>query len=342
MDRRVTTPQRCSRVWRNNAVFVSMRLMRTSTLFLLVLGPSALLASVACGSSSPHSGFDPVDPNMTGFGSSGTSGSSIGGTSGASGTSGGGNQAGCSDAAKLVYVVSEDDELFSFAPDKLAFAKIGDLNCPSDGASPNSMAVDRTGTAWVNYSDGALYKVSTTDASCTKTTYEPLQGGFQRFGMAFATNGATSMDETLYVVGIEGTDSGQGLAKIDLSTMTLTKIGDFSGDLQGQGAELTGTGDGRLFGFFTTQPDATLAEINVSDGSTTNPTDLNGVNTGSAWAFSFWGGDFWFYTSNGAPSIVTRKQSSTDGSLSTAKDDVGGFRIVGAGVSTCAPTTPPR
>ena len=123
--------------------------------------------------------------------------------------------------------------------------------------------------------------------------------------------------------------------------MTLTKLGDFSGDLQGQGAELTGTGDGRLYGFFTTQPDATLAQIDKNTGATTGETSLNGVNTGSAWAFSFWGGDFWFYTSSGAPSTVTRKQTSTDGNLSTAKDDVGGFRIVGAGVSTCAPTTPP-
>jgi hypothetical protein len=119
--------------------------------------------------------------------------------------------------------------------------------------------------------------------------------------------------------------------------MTLTKLGDFSGDLQGKGAELTGTGDGRLFGFFTTQPNAKLAEIDKTSGATSNETTLTGVNTGTAWAFSFWGGDFWFYTSFGGPSTVTRKQSSTDGNLSTAKDDVGGFRIVGAGVSTCAP-----
>ena len=36
------------------------------------------------------------------------------------------------------------------------------------GATPNSMAVDRSGTAWVNYSDGRLFKVSTKDAKCTK------------------------------------------------------------------------------------------------------------------------------------------------------------------------------
>ena len=115
------------------------------------------------------------------------------------------------------------------------------------------------------------------------------------------------------------------------------------GNLAGKGAELTGTGDGRLYGFFTTQPNATLAEIDRAKGSTSNDKSLDGVNTGNAWAFSFWGGDFWFYTSDGVnPSRVTLLQTSASGAISVAKSDVGGFRIVGAGVSTCAPTAPPK
>ena len=255
----------------------------------------------------------------------------------------GGNQDGCSEAAKLVYVVSDSNELYSFTPNTTTFTLIGTLACPSGGATPNSMAVDRSGNAWVNFSDGGLFKVSTSNASCQATAFQKLQSGFQRFGMAFATNSATSQEETLYVVGIEGTNGGKGLAKIDLGSMKLTTIGDFSGALRGQGAELTGTGDGRLFGFFTTQPYATLAQIDKATAATTADQALNGVNTGNAWAFSFWGGDFWFYTSPGAvPSTVTRKQTSTDGKISTAKQDVGGFRIVDASVSTCAPTAPPR
>ncbi|HSO35287.1 MAG TPA: hypothetical protein VLT33_22315 [Labilithrix sp.] len=313
--------------------------------FLIVAAPLfvAIGAAFACSSASPKSGFTNDNASGSGgFGSSGTSGSlGSSGTSGASG--GGGNQTGCSEAAKLVYVVSDSNELYSFKPDTTTFTLIGTLSCPSGGATPNSMAVDRSGTAWVNFSDGGLFKVSTGDASCQATAFEKNQSGFQRFGMAFATNSATSQDETLYVVGIEGVNGGKGLAKIDLGTMKLTTIGDFSGSLRGQGAELTGTGDGRLYGFFTTEPDATLALINKATGATSADQDLNGVNTGQAWAFSFWGGDFWFYTSPGAvPSTVTRKQASSDGSLSVAKQDVGGFRIVGAGVSTCAPTAPPR
>jgi len=38
------------------------------------------------------------------------------------------------------------------------------------------------------------------------------------------------------------------------------------------------------------------------------------------------GGDFWFYTAvKPAFSVLTRKQSSTDGNISTVKQDVGGF-----------------
>ena len=173
---------------------------------------------------------------------------------------------------------------------------------------------------------------------------EPGQADFAKFGMAFSSNAEGSADETLYISGLEFlAGGGKGFGKIDLKTMKVTMLGDYSGNLAGEGAELTGTGDGRLFGFFTTQPDATVAEIDKSNGATSGNKSLEGVSTGNAWAFSFWGGDFWFYTSDGvSPSRVTRLKTSSDGKLEVAKPDVGGFRIVGAGVSTCAPTAPPK
>lgn len=254
-----------------------------------------------------------------------------------------GNDLGCSEEAKLVYVVSAERDLYSFTPNKGLFTKIGTLRCPAGGAEPSSMAVDRSGTAWVNYVDGSLFKVSTKDASCTATPFAPGQHGFVRFGMAFATDSPSSTKETLYVAGNDDAGSfGSGLAKIDLGTFTLSPLGQYSGALRGLGAELTGTGDGRLFGFFTSEPNATLAQLDAKIGATSGNKPLNGVSTGNFWAFSFWGGDFWFYTgTTDAPSTVTRLKTSGDGSLTIAKQDVGGFSIVGAGVSTCAPTTPP-
>ncbi len=303
---------------------------------------AGLLASLGCSGSSSGSGFDPNNPNGTGGGGGGNgNGGGLGGSGGPAGD-GGATSTDCSDAAKLVYVVSAENDLYSFAPADSKFTKIGTLDCSAGSASPNSMAVDRSGTAWVNFDDGNLFKVSTADAHCTSTAFKPNQHGFMKFGMAFSSNSAGSTDESLFVVGLNGLGTGQGLAKIDLATMALDLVGDFSGSLKGKGAELTGTGDGKLFGFFTTNPSATLAEITKGTGQTPTPISLKGVNTGLAWAFSFWGGDFWYYTSDGiSPSTVTRQKTSADGSIAVSVDDVGGFRIVGAGVSTCAPTKPP-
>jgi hypothetical protein len=274
-----------------------------------------------------------------------TSSSSGGGSIGGKIKDGGADTSDCAESAGVPYVVSAQDDLYSFEPDKGRFTKIGHLSCPAPaGITPNSMAIDRSGTAWVNYTDGSLFKVSTTDASCQATSYQPGPN-FSKMGMAFAKN-AKSKTETLYVVGLDSNDSkiGKGFGIIDLTTMKLTMLGDFSGDLAGRGAELTGTGDGKVFGFFTTKPDASLAQINSTNGATSNTTSLTSVDTGESWAFSFWGGDFWFYTSPGktTPSKVTRLARSKDDALSVTLQDVGGFRIVGAGVSTGAPIEPPK
>jgi hypothetical protein len=301
----------------------------------------SFLALVACSGSSPSSGFqDKPAGSEKGFGDGNDDGS-LGSSDGTTTDSAGANTVGCSEEAKQVYVVSEQYDLHRFEPDKLTFTKIGRLACPANGATPNSMAVDRSGTAWVNYSDGRLFKVSTKDATCTATSFAPGQAGMTKFGMAFASNAAGSQDETLFVSGIQDSmfgGAGKGLARIDLSTLKLTAVSDYDGALTSMGAELTGTGDGRLYGFFTTFPDATLARIEKASASTSENRALEGVFTGTAWAFSFWGGDFWFYTSSGQPSSVTRLHAKT-GELEVVKPDVGGFRIVGAGVSTCAPLT---
>lgn len=259
-------------------------------------------------------------------------GSSSGGSSSSGGFGTQPDAGGCSEAAKLVYVVSAENELYSFQPQTLAFTKVGRLNCPTI-ESPNSMAVDRAGYAWGNFTGGSLFKVSTKDATCTATPFQTGQAGFRRFGMAFSTEAAGGTSETLYVVGIsDDLTTGKGLAKIDLNTFELTTLGDFSGTSRGQGAELTGTDDAKLFGFFTTSP-ASLAEIDKASGATSNVKNLDGVETGEAWAFSFWGGDFWFYTSpaQGAPTSVTRLAASGDGSLQVVKQDFGNFGIFASG-----------
>ena len=237
-------------------------------------------------------------------------------------------------------MLTTSDSIYSFDPGAMKFEFIGALSCGT-AARPNSMAVDRSGIAWVNYTDGSLFKVNTRNAACESTPFRSGQPGFNKFGMAFASDAAGSREETLYVVSL----SGEGFAKIDRTTFELVRLGDFSGDLAKKGAELTGTGEGKLFGFVSTDPAATLAQIDKATGATSEARPLTSVNTGLDYAFSFWGGDFWFYTagdgSGSATSRVTQYKLSTTRQLTVVNPSVG-FRIVGAGVSTCAPVVPPK
>ncbi|HEY1959342.1 MAG TPA: hypothetical protein VGH28_27205 [Polyangiaceae bacterium] len=249
---------------------------------------------------------------------------------------------GCSDAAKLVYTIATDNVLRSFNPATLQFKTIGTLNCGTF-ESPNSMAVSRDATAYVNMSDGTLWKVSTTDASCQPTSYQLDQSNRRIRGMGFSSDVVQGTAETLYTcTADDSSGNGGGLAKIALPSFQLTPIGDYSNGLGGNECELTGTGNAQLFGFFATLSPPKLAEIDKASAATPSPITLTGVDTTLAYAFSFWGGDFWFYTQgNGIGSTVTHYAYATTKTFSTAIADTG-FTIVGAGVSTCAPVSPPN
>ncbi|WP_146652359.1 hypothetical protein [Labilithrix luteola] len=250
----------------------------------------------------------------------------------------------CAEDTKDVFVISAENSLYQFHPPTLEFKSLGTLNCPTNGATPTSMAVDRTGIAWVRHSDGSIWKVSTVDRACQPTNFAPPLHSFTKFGMGFASETAGSSNEALFLSDSEG----GGLGKLDLSTLAVRSIGNYTGDLLGKPAELTGTGEGKLYGFFATSP-AQVAEISKGTGEIVSAKVLTEVNAGDAWAFSFYGGDFYIYTNaingagpplGGGGSDVTRYRPS-DGSVQVVKSKVG-FKIVGAGVSTCAPTSLPK
>ena len=163
--------------------------------------------------------------------------------------------------------------------------------------------------------------------------------------MGFSTSSKGGSNEQLFL----SDNGGSGLAKLDTGTLKLSFVGSYTGALAGKTSELTGTGDGKLYGFFVTAP-AQVAEISKGTGDVLSTKELPGVYAGNGWAFSFYAGDFYIYTSSegnaggpprsGAGSDVTRYRPS-DGSIEIVKPKVG-FKIVGAGVSTCAPTEGPR
>ncbi len=262
---------------------------------------------------------------------------------------------GCSEAAQLVYVLSDTNELYSFRPNLRQFTRVGPLRCPTT-LRPNSMAIDRDAIAWVNYIDpspmpmgppGVIYRVDTADATCTAAQPIALPQEFRQLGMGFSTAGMGRTDEALFIVGTGASSARNsvGLGRIDPATGSLARVGAFSGDLRGYNAELTGTGDGRLFGFFITTP-VQVAEIDPASAVIRSARSLPEVERPSDWAFSFWGGAFYLYTvpsstaQPGRTSNVTRYRPSDDSVDPGYMTDIG-FRIVGAGVSTCAPLAAP-
>ncbi|MFT3765805.1 MAG: hypothetical protein QM820_09840 [Minicystis sp.] len=255
------------------------------------------------------------------------------------GSGAGGGTPGCAAETQFVYTLTADNELYRFNPPTLEFTLVGVLDCPTAFASPYSMAVDRDGHAWSVFTDGSLFTIDTKNAHCTATSFAPGQHGFLTFGMGFSANAPGSSAETLFVTDSAlGSGSTQGLAKIDTQTMVLTPIAAY--DKIAARAEMTGTGDARLFGAFEGSP-YVVAEIDKPTAhilSQAPQTAINYAPGSSNFAFAFWGGDFWLFVGPGFSTDVFRYRPS-DGTtvLMTTVPQV----IVGAGVSTCAPIKPP-
>lgn len=260
---------------------------------------------------------------------------------------GGGNSDGCSEEAKLVYVLSLEGDIYSFAPADKVFTKLAPLKCKSpEGISlvPVSMAVDRSAVAWVNMRDpnqvelDRLYKVNTKTGACTPPKVQAGMGG-----MGLSLNAGSKDQETLFVVSEGKTPGAPGVSRVDVAKETITPINDMPNPFD---LELTGTGDGKLFALLIDTPLA-VAEMNKTSLAFTGRFNLPQVEEPLApmFAFSFWGGDFYIYTATStAPTQTTNvtRYRPSDKSVNTAYMRSIGFHIVGAGVSTCAPTTSPK
>jgi hypothetical protein len=254
----------------------------------------------------------------------------------------------CPDAGStLIYLMTSQNVLVSFYPPTGTFTTIGTLMCPDPGTDiPFSMAVDRAGIAYVLFESGHLFRVSTRTAVCVPTKFVPGQAFPPQFGMGFSANveadGGGDAGETLYI----GSDPGwavnmpapSSLGTLDTASFTATSVAAFAPVILQP--ELTGTGAGKLYGFWASSQtaSASIVEIDKGTSAVTTLATLPGIAFGAGWAFAFWGGDFYTFTApggTGSSSIVTRYRPS-DGSLvqvATAP----GLTIVGAGVSTCAP-----
>jgi hypothetical protein len=241
---------------------------------------------------------------------------------------------------QYIYVVSEENELYSYYPPTAEFTDVGTINCPAPaGDTPFSMAVDRQGNAYVVFQQGDLFHVSMKTAACEATPFVPNQHGFVNFGMGFVANQGDA-GETLFVVPDTMRGQPSVLATIDLTSFKLNEVASFANPAI-SAAELTGTGDGKLYGFFvqdTMAPPSFIVQIDPQNADILEQFTLNGDIQGTAWAFGFWGGNFYRFTApDGVTSVVTEYSPST-GTTTQVATAPQGVLLVGAGVSTCAPT----
>jgi len=243
----------------------------------------------------------------------------------------------------LIYLVDDGNRLISFNPRdmKYEFKVIGRLSCSAgrgfDGstATPFSMSVDRDGQAWVLYSSGEIFWVDTKDASCKPNTFQKAQMGFQLFGMGFVSDAEGSDQETLFIGGGGYSERTRGdLGSVDSAALTVKKIGPLR--LNGQSTpELTGTGKGELYGYFPGDR-AFIAQIDKATGNnlrTWNVSTSSGTPT--AWAFAHWGGLYFMFIETSSSSAAVYMFDPATGMTKKLMNSP--YRIVGAGVSTCAP-----
>ncbi|HWO17603.1 MAG TPA: hypothetical protein VNO30_02465 [Kofleriaceae bacterium] len=248
---------------------------------------------------------------------------------------------GCPDEAKLIYAVDQNRKLLQFNPMTKTFNDLGTLPCqPSSSATPFSMGIARDATAWVLYNNGELFRVETkNNLACTKSAWVPNTNGLKVFGMGFSTDQVGGQADSLFIAGGSGPSTGGSstLARVNLTTFQATNVRTVAG-----WPELTGTGNAELWGFFpqTTTMSARIGKLDKTTGSEVQmfpETVLNDSSQPSAWAFAFHGGSFWVFLQKSNEQQTYVYQFSTATGAMVGKTDSGGRKIVGAGVSTCAP-----
>jgi hypothetical protein len=314
--------------------------------------PAVCVADLGCRDCDPRSPRICVDGDVVACAADGTFGGVLedcGDLGCGGGTCGAGA---CGAGARTIYVVTSDDELMSFDPAMGAhtFTSIGRLQCPAGpewaergggAASPYSMAVGRHGSAWVLYTSGELFEVSTADASCRPTSFVPGRGGFKLFGMGFVSDPG-STEEQLFIAGGTVEAPGQGnLARLtsDHAAVEL-RAPLVRGEFQ---PELTGTGNGELWAYYPGQQGSFVARLDPASAQLVTRAPLPplaGIPVG--WAFAHWGGRFYVFVSDiqvggsGATQHRVLRVDPATGAVDVVRSGLG-FKVVGAGVSTCAP-----
>lgn len=265
-------------------------------------------------------------------------------------------QSECPEETQLIYLVDDQGNLLSFDPrdEAFTFEVLGALVCPAapplagwgtaSAARPNSMGVDRSGTAWIAWTSGEIFHVPVRDPDrCEPSAWTPQTGGFERFGMGFVSDTPGSSAETLFLSGGTVADLAvhlpSRLATLDPTWFTFTPRGSLP--QTENNAELTGTGAAELYGYIPGEEVNQVARIDKDSGGFEDAWPLPPLGGPiRSWAFAHWGDRFYLFVSVDEPAAgVVAQVLRFDRETGTTQVVVAEhpYRVVGAGVSTCAP-----
>ncbi len=236
----------------------------------------------------------------------------------------------CQSTSDLIYVLDKNSSTLStFDPDSLALTTLGTLDCDT-WSTPASMGVARDGSAYVRFGDQEVFSIDLTTLACTSTHYSDRATGFGAFGMGFATESAHTWRDQLFVA------NSHQLARVDPATWQLNTLGTLPSQ-----AELTGTGNGELWGVLPLESPLSVVELDHATGSVLQTIrvgttlDISNLDT---FAFAAWDGDFYLFVRHyGMGSSTEVYRIERTGRITKVVDELG-LNVVGAGVSTCAPT----
>lgn len=197
-----------------------------------------------------------------------------------------------------IYVLSDEAELYAYDPVADAFSYVLGPVCATTGR-PYSMAVDPRGRAWILYADTRRIQLFDLLAPgpCTDSGFLPTHPDFPLFGMGFVSPDADADCASLFVHSYSGSGpfaEGPGLGRLGVALGSPLAVRELA-RTDFDGAEVSGTGDGRVFSFGGISP-AKLTEYERTTGAVLETLPLTGLPRTNASAFAFFAGDFYFFT----------------------------------------------
>ena len=234
----------------------------------------------------------------------------------------------CVESSDLIYTVDKNTQnMYLFDPNSSSFSLLGSLPCDDWGweGDPGSMGVSRNGFAYVRYSGGLLYEVDLTDLSCRESRFS--EHNFGAYGMGYATNHGNTWQDQLYIA------NNDTIASLNVQDGQYRTIGHMPSQ-----SELTGNADGELWAFLPLEQPAKLVQVDKNNGNIVESISISSFSLQDldTFAFAYWGGDFYLFVRLYGQSTNVYKVEK-DGTQTMVLQD-SGLNIVGAGVSTCAPT----